>query len=273
MTHRFTSISFPLNTAPSDAQTRLLASNRKLQNMSSIRRLISSRMNAAHSTGPKTPQGKLRSSQNALRHGCRSRKPMLDSALPLPTDYTPILEDHLAALRPTTPKERILVEKMAIARARQILVQIREIEMWNKVAHHKLEDAWDALCDIPGFVSLDRYEGACHRAYHRALQDFLALRSAKRKRTIKATLVFPDAVDNPSTSLPGDAEQKNRTNEATLSFQNVARTPPHPHREPACRHPAQRHGPHAGHRAPGDCGAAAKRLRSSQPGKPPPSPY
>ena len=41
--------------------------------MSSFRRIISSRANGALSAGPKTDAGKRRSSQNARRHGCRSR--------------------------------------------------------------------------------------------------------------------------------------------------------------------------------------------------------
>ena len=36
--------------------------------MSSIRRLISSRMNAAHSTGPRTPAGKQRSARSRQIH-------------------------------------------------------------------------------------------------------------------------------------------------------------------------------------------------------------
>ena len=37
--------------------------------MTSQRQLVANRRNAAHSTGPRTEQGKSRSSQNAVRHG------------------------------------------------------------------------------------------------------------------------------------------------------------------------------------------------------------
>ena len=156
--------------------------------MSSIRRLVSSRMNAAHSTGPRTPAGKLRSSRNALRHGCRSRKPLLavENVVETisPSGFTQILNDHLASLRPTTPEEHALVTEMAAARSRQIRVQLRQTEMWNQAAktHPGLAATWTALCDTPGFVSLDRYETACHGIYYRALDRFRALRRAHKHK-------------------------------------------------------------------------------------------
>ncbi len=163
--------------------------------MSSIRRLISSRMNAAHSTGPRTPAGKQRSSRNALRHGCRSRKPLPDVENAVenvietqsPTGFTAILHDYLASLRPTTPEEHALIAEMAAARSRQIRVQLRQTQMWNHAAetHHGPAAVWTALCDTPGFVSLDRYEIACHRIYYRALDRFRALRRAHKNAPTK----------------------------------------------------------------------------------------
>jgi hypothetical protein len=41
--------------------------------MTSIRKMVSNKNNASRSTGPRTPGGKLRSCQNARRHGLATR--------------------------------------------------------------------------------------------------------------------------------------------------------------------------------------------------------
>src|SRR6185295_10000903 len=43
----------------------------------SPRNLSANRRNAKHSTGPRTPQGKTKSSQNSLKHGLCSQSPTL----------------------------------------------------------------------------------------------------------------------------------------------------------------------------------------------------
>ena len=45
--------------------------------MTSPRKLAANRLNAARSTGPRTPAGKTQSSRNALAHGLRSVSPVL----------------------------------------------------------------------------------------------------------------------------------------------------------------------------------------------------
>ncbi len=180
--------------------------------MSSIRRLVSSRMNAAHSTGPRTPAGKQRSSRNALRHGCRSRKPLPDAENAVenavenqsPANFTRILHDYLASFGPTTPEEHALIAEMAAARSRQSRVQLRQTQMWNQAAetHHTPAAVWTALCETPGFVSLDRYEIACHRIYYRALDRFRALRRAHKHKYAPTKPLYPSLMLPPRPKAP-----------------------------------------------------------------------
>ena len=84
----------------------------------SFRRLISSRANAKRSTGPRTVAGKRRSSQNALRHGCRSGN------LVIPDDQSRrdldnLLQSYLSCFKPRNPAERACIDQMAAAKWRQ----------------------------------------------------------------------------------------------------------------------------------------------------------
>jgi hypothetical protein len=154
--------------------------------VSSIRRIISSRANAAHSTGPRTAVGKLRSSRNGLRHGCRSRQ-FSETLLENESreEFDALLQEHLSALQPRNFAERACVDRMVFARWRQHRILALETTMWNQAIRQapELLAAYDLLCETPGFNVLPPYEGACHQIYHHALNELLASRK-KRCTTI-----------------------------------------------------------------------------------------
>src|SRR4051812_17702386 len=76
----------------------------------SEKQLAANRANAKKSTGPRTPQGKTRSSMNRLLHGLRSR------TVALPNEDPRLFESFARAmrrdLRPRGPIEAILVEQV-----------------------------------------------------------------------------------------------------------------------------------------------------------------
>ena len=210
--------------------------------MSSFRRIISSRANAALSTGPRSIAGKRNSSRNALRHGCRSRQPDAITLLPdeSRTGYDALLQQHLARLQPRTPAERDCVDRMAAALWRQRRLWALENHMWNEAiaglppsndpAGNQNDDiskttaAFSILCRTSGFPVLSRYEIACQHTYDRTHRQLLALQRQPPPNKIctsEATLCLPYANAAASHHCTPTAIC---TNEATLCFPNVPST-------------------------------------------------
>jgi hypothetical protein len=90
--------------------------------MRTERQIDASRANGAKSRGPKTPEGKLASSRNSLRHGVLSKTIVLED------ESSETFVELLAALQeehqPETATEEALIENMAVARWRQM-------RLWN----------------------------------------------------------------------------------------------------------------------------------------------
>ena len=71
-----------------------------------------SRVNGANSQGPTTPEGKARSSQNAVKHGLTSRNPILVDYED-EVNFNNLREAYKAELRPVGYIENDLVAEMA----------------------------------------------------------------------------------------------------------------------------------------------------------------
>src|SRR5689334_18090384 len=65
------------------------------------------------STGPKTPAGKAKSSQNSTTHGCCSKKVLIEGENA--EEYNELREDWLEDYRPKGKSVRMLVEQAAEA--------------------------------------------------------------------------------------------------------------------------------------------------------------
>ena len=91
----------PLPDHPPESEPRKPLSDRKLH---------ANRLNALHSTGPRTPEGKKTVSQNARKHGCSQ-----DALLPSECDATyQIFEAELQEdLRPRTVMQRHLAGQIS----------------------------------------------------------------------------------------------------------------------------------------------------------------
>ncbi len=101
--------------------------------------LAARRANARKSTGPRTAEGKARSSQNARRHGLFAQTALLDSESP--EDFVALRDAYLAEFDPQGPAETHLVMEMANAQWRLRRVRGIEADLIDHIIGAEL-DSW-----------------------------------------------------------------------------------------------------------------------------------
>ncbi|MDP8983193.1 MAG: hypothetical protein M3O35_21675 [Acidobacteriota bacterium] len=150
------------------------------------------RLNAAKSTGPTSPKGKVRSSINALRHGLTAR------VVVLPTEdlqiYQTFSKEIVDSLHPETPLERQFAQTVADNQWR--INRIRSIED-GMLAEGHFRRIGDFDAEHPGihsaftaarafqahsqdFVNLSIYEQRLHRSMKEALRQLEELQTKRR---------------------------------------------------------------------------------------------
>ena len=127
--------------------------------------------NAQHSTGPRTEEGKAKSSRNSSTHGlCGTRFSLLH--FESQEEYDELEAGLMAEHRATTLTETLLVRKMAqswwLRERAQFLMDICLPDETGK----------SFLEDLPLY---SRYQAQHDRAFHKALNELLKLRAERRR--------------------------------------------------------------------------------------------
>jgi hypothetical protein len=102
------------------------------------------RANGARSRGPSTPAGKDRARRNALKHGLSGAGVALPDDLKAEADR--LAETYARDLRPNGERERLLVERIALADARWRRLALADDRRTVERVRHAVE-AWDARRD------------------------------------------------------------------------------------------------------------------------------
>jgi hypothetical protein len=164
-------------------------------------------LNGAKSHGPKTPEGKEASSQNAIKHGMTARNTYIlecESA----NEYQEFLAEHIAIHQPANPPEKELVDQMAIARwrirrfvaAETDLIDCEIVRNRDKVEKEfatvdsgvHVAMAIRSLADESRCLSLmSRYEARHQRTHDKA---YAALRELQKSRASQPTPPEPEPV-------------------------------------------------------------------------------
>ena len=162
--------------------------------MSSQSKIEANRANARKSTGPRTAEGKSRSSRNSTVHAFTSESPLLPDEDP--ADLQTLCDAYFADLRPEGQAEEDLVERIAVAQYRLRRVPLIEAgffdlrlrmrplpECHNRDGKAKLM-SWAYQTDCGAHNTLDklgRYEGRFQREITRCFNDLHKLRAERRK--------------------------------------------------------------------------------------------
>ena len=127
--------------------------------------------NAQASTGPKTPEGKLRASQNAFKHGLDSKR------LVLTEDETPLFLQIRAAIeleyQPSTLIEHETVHGMA-----ELQWQLHRVRRLLETAFHRGGDLWQTSKTIENF---SRHQMRTQKQYDKYVDRMLLLMSARNE--------------------------------------------------------------------------------------------
>jgi hypothetical protein len=126
--------------------------------MLSPAQLAANAANARHSTGPRTPEGKAHSSQNARKHGLTARDVVFRDDQR--EEFEELAAGFHADLQPQGALEQELVDHLIVA-------------AW------RLRCARRALAGRPGASTeaYERYETRAERAFHRCLRELRALQT------------------------------------------------------------------------------------------------
>jgi hypothetical protein len=150
--------------------------------MSTDRRIEANRANAQFSTGPRTDEGKARSSQNARKHGLTAQQLMIK-----PEErevFEEILAEYQNEINPQGPIQQTLFDELVAA-------------AWNLRRVRILQSQIDLL--DPKFDLLARHHSRIERSFHRALKELKALQT---ESTLHAMLPRPVRHRTPFLASP-----------------------------------------------------------------------
>jgi hypothetical protein len=186
--------------------------------MSSLLKHVTNRANSLHSTGPKTPEGKAISSQNALKHGL-SAKQLVTKEEERP-EFDQLQADLMLDLKPEGTLEQLVFND--ILHARWKLHRCRGIE-----ASLSTGDT-DPLLDESQGKKLDRilrYEARAERNFYRSLKELRALQKARPEPAEPVPAPPPPPVTKRSQPLrPSDPLPESMHQEMIDLIDSVRRT-------------------------------------------------
>src|SRR5215469_865668 len=164
----------------------------------SPRKIEANRRNAQHSTGPKTDEGKARSSQNSMTHGIFVTK-FLNGATP---ETVAEIEELAAGLRdyykPQGIVEEILVQKIVVETARYGRVLGLEQPEPGATRPYLLHCLDKVM----------RYTTSTSRAMYRAIEELERMQGARKAREESAASMDAEPANGPAALNEGQREKQ-----------------------------------------------------------------
>jgi len=160
--------------------------------------------NARKSTGPKTEEGKARSSRNRLSHGFASSTRFVHGEDP--AEFNLLLDDLISEHQPATPTEQILVEQMA----HHHWINLRATRLQDSIVASYLKTGLTPV-QLGLFI---RYQTSAERSFHKAHTELLKAQKQRENSKIgfesQKPEVAPEAPPQPQpkTPFPAPAEPR-----------------------------------------------------------------
>ncbi|HXP84059.1 MAG TPA: hypothetical protein VN841_05030 [Bryobacteraceae bacterium] len=208
-----------------------------------------SRINGAKSKGPATPEGRARSSQNALRHGLSS------AIVVLPhedrSQFEQLRDSYMDSFQPADQPQHDLVETMAAARWRLNRLQEIEANLFEKemvlrasemakelkemTEGEKLAWVFDRMANHSKSLAMQiRYEGSLNRTYERAFKQLQQLQKQVAQASVcespelqnepeppvaQALILAPNPLETPSGPPPTPPAAPNQASQPDMEAQ------------------------------------------------------
>ena len=156
--------------------------------MVSIKKIEANRQNAQKSSGPKTPQGKAKASQNAVTHGLTSQRPVL--AIEDKDEFDAFANEILVWLDPQNPIETLLARRVAILSWRMQRASVYETLVLDNLLNSNSGDEPDPDTHLGQVLAADfqnqqtltkvqNYETKIERSMLRCLNTLKRIRDSK----------------------------------------------------------------------------------------------
>ena len=202
-----------------------------------------------HSTGPKTAEGKARSSRNAVKHGLYSPNPVI--GIEDRPAFDAMLDAYMRDWKPAGETETSYVKRAATAMWRYNRAIAYEAEILNlEIDYHAVPSAAildpetagpvtraafafrEAAISDPALGLCSRYITAAARDYDRAINQLRALQAARRKREAAEEKKQQKINELPNELPPNRPQPNNSTPKQPIPF-------PNPDPKPAADRPDQ----------------------------------
>jgi hypothetical protein len=188
-------------------------------------RAAASRINGARSRGPKTPAGKARAAQNAIKHGMRALKYVVlpDESAAEFHEFEEAMVDELA---PVGAVQAVLARRVAVAAWRLARADRMEVELFEE---RRWEDAGVGMALIrdgngtKSFETLMRYRSAAMAEFMRALKTLKALQAQQAQEQAAGALERPASRPAARVSRPVGPNEPKRGAAPRLAY-----VPPEP---------------------------------------------
>jgi hypothetical protein len=177
--------------------------------MATDAQIAANRRNALRSTGPRTPEGKARSSRNHLVHGLLA-KGLIEGESQ--EEFLAVYEDFHAEYDPQTRSEEALVERIALAYFRLGRFTHVEAQFLQREHAEKEVPAWSAHAqpfdrvansyrnNMRPLHNLSLYENRLERSFDRAIRQLQLLQSQRRREAAQSAPARPVASETLSAA-------------------------------------------------------------------------